>query len=93
VKREDDVQRRQEDATEAGMGGEMVAQGKVQPPHQVLMAKAGARRHVVDSVDDLVPQAVAFGELQEIVVRKPSVGMSSWCHRIAPVHASIVASS
>jgi len=93
VKGEDHVDRRQEDSPEARTAGQEVRQREVQPAYQILVTHVGCRRHVVDSVDDLVPKPVVLGEQQEIVVGEPSSGISSRCHRIAPVHASIVASS
>ena len=58
------------------MGGEEIPDGEMQPADQILMAQVWRRRHVMGSVDDLVPEPVALREQQEIVAGESCVRTS-----------------
>ena len=89
---EDDVEGRQEDSSDRRRG-QVVCDRQVQPADDGLVRQFRRRRHVVLSVDQLVPLPI-FGKQQEVVVGELHARGGAGAggrHAIAPGHALILA--
>jgi hypothetical protein len=87
------VDRRQKDTADTRVTHEEIRDREIQPAHEVLVTQVWRRGHVVDPIDDFVPEPVPLREQQKVVVGESSIRVSCCNHRIAPVHVCILSSS